>query len=185
MRGTYRGYDIVSMPPPSSGGVKLIEMLNILEGYDLAHDDRGRRRIPDDRSDEARLCGSRAVSRRSRRGANPVARLTSKDYAAQWRATIDPDARDAGKRRSMPAAAPRRGPQHHAFLRGRPIRQRRLQHLHAQFQLWRRPRRRGHRHPAEQRTRRFRRQAGSRQRLRAASAMRPTRRDPANGRCRR
>ena len=36
VRGTYRGYDIVSMPPPSSGGVELIEMLNILEGYDLA-----------------------------------------------------------------------------------------------------------------------------------------------------
>ena len=35
VRGTYRGYDIVSMPPPSSGGVALIEMLNILEGYDL------------------------------------------------------------------------------------------------------------------------------------------------------
>ena len=31
--GTYRGYDIVSMPPPSSGGVHLIEMLNVLEGY--------------------------------------------------------------------------------------------------------------------------------------------------------
>ena len=39
VRGTYRGYDIVSMPPPSSGGVNLIEMLNILEGYDLVHDD--------------------------------------------------------------------------------------------------------------------------------------------------
>ncbi|HEY6834019.1 MAG TPA: gamma-glutamyltransferase, partial [Pseudolabrys sp.] len=35
VRGTYRGYDIISMPPPSSGGVALIEMLNILEGYDL------------------------------------------------------------------------------------------------------------------------------------------------------
>jgi gamma-glutamyltranspeptidase / glutathione hydrolase len=33
LRGTYRGYDIVAMPPPSSGGVHLIEMLNILEGY--------------------------------------------------------------------------------------------------------------------------------------------------------
>ena len=33
VRGTYRGYDIVSMPPPSSGGVALIEMLNILEPY--------------------------------------------------------------------------------------------------------------------------------------------------------
>ena len=35
MRGTYRGYEIVSMPPPSSGGVHLIEMLNILEGFPL------------------------------------------------------------------------------------------------------------------------------------------------------
>src|SRR5882672_3240309 len=40
VRGSYRGYDIVSMPPPSSGGVCLIEMLNILEGYDLAKLDR-------------------------------------------------------------------------------------------------------------------------------------------------
>ena len=35
VRGSYRGYEIVSMPPPSSGGVHLVEMLNILEGYDL------------------------------------------------------------------------------------------------------------------------------------------------------
>ena len=34
-RGTYRGYDILSMPPPSSGGAHLVQMLNILEGYDL------------------------------------------------------------------------------------------------------------------------------------------------------
>src|SRR5690348_7375924 len=41
VHGTYRGYDIVSMPPPSSGGVCLIEMLNILEGYDLGKLGRG------------------------------------------------------------------------------------------------------------------------------------------------
>ena len=35
IRGTYRGHDIVSMPPPSSGGVVLVQMLNILEGFDL------------------------------------------------------------------------------------------------------------------------------------------------------
>ncbi|HSD70403.1 MAG TPA: gamma-glutamyltransferase [Woeseiaceae bacterium] len=35
VRGSYRGYEIVSMPPPSSGGVVLVEMLNILEGFDL------------------------------------------------------------------------------------------------------------------------------------------------------
>ena len=36
IRGTYREYEIISAPPPSSGGVALIEILNILEGYDLA-----------------------------------------------------------------------------------------------------------------------------------------------------
>jgi gamma-glutamyltranspeptidase/glutathione hydrolase len=35
LRTTYRGYDIVTMPPPSSGGIALIEMLNMLEKYDL------------------------------------------------------------------------------------------------------------------------------------------------------
>jgi gamma-glutamyltranspeptidase/glutathione hydrolase len=36
VRGRYRGYDVVSMPPPSSGGIHLIQILNILEGFDLA-----------------------------------------------------------------------------------------------------------------------------------------------------
>lgn len=36
VRGTYRGYEIVSMPPPSSGGVHIIQGLNILENFDLA-----------------------------------------------------------------------------------------------------------------------------------------------------
>ena len=35
VRGTYRGYEIISAPPPSSGGIAMIEALNILEGYDL------------------------------------------------------------------------------------------------------------------------------------------------------
>ncbi len=35
VKGTYRGYEIVSMPPPSSGGIHLIQMLNILEGYPM------------------------------------------------------------------------------------------------------------------------------------------------------
>ena len=37
VRGTYRGYEIVSMPPPSSGGVIICEILNVLEGYPLAY----------------------------------------------------------------------------------------------------------------------------------------------------
>ena len=35
IRGNYRGYEIISMPPPSSGGIVLLEILNILEKYDL------------------------------------------------------------------------------------------------------------------------------------------------------
>jgi gamma-glutamyltranspeptidase/glutathione hydrolase len=35
VRGNYRGYEIVSMPPPSSGGIHLIQILNILENFDL------------------------------------------------------------------------------------------------------------------------------------------------------
>lgn len=36
VRGTYRGFEVVSMPPPSSGGVHVVQMLNILENFDLA-----------------------------------------------------------------------------------------------------------------------------------------------------
>ena len=35
LRGTYRGYEIITMPPPSSGGIAMLEMLNILERYNL------------------------------------------------------------------------------------------------------------------------------------------------------
>lgn len=39
LRGNYRGYDVISMPPPSSGGAVLLEMLNILEGFELGNYD--------------------------------------------------------------------------------------------------------------------------------------------------
>src|SRR6185295_19529566 len=39
LRGSYRGYSVVSMPPPSSGGVVLLEMLNVLEGFKLKAND--------------------------------------------------------------------------------------------------------------------------------------------------
>lgn len=35
LRGTYRGYEIISMPPPSSGGIVLLQVLNMLENFDL------------------------------------------------------------------------------------------------------------------------------------------------------
>ena len=90
VRGTYRGYDLVSMPPPSSGGVELLEMLNILEGYDLAHDDQAQtlhlmiEAMKRAYADRALFLGDPDKVQ------NPVARLTSKSYAADWRATIDP-----------------------------------------------------------------------------------------------
>jgi gamma-glutamyltranspeptidase/glutathione hydrolase len=90
VRGSYRGYDIVSMPPPSSGGVELIEMLNILEGYDLAHADAAQalhlmiEAMKRAYADRALFLGDPDTV------AVPVARLTSKSYAANWRATIDP-----------------------------------------------------------------------------------------------
>ncbi|HEX3937719.1 MAG TPA: gamma-glutamyltransferase [Xanthobacteraceae bacterium] len=90
VRGSYRGYDVISMPPPSSGGVELIEMLNILEGYDLAHDDQTQtlylliEAMKRAYADRALFLGD------PDRVQNPVARLISKEYAAHWRATIDP-----------------------------------------------------------------------------------------------
>jgi gamma-glutamyltranspeptidase / glutathione hydrolase len=91
VRGTYRGYDVVSMPPPSSGGIELIEMLNILEGYDLAHDDQAQElfllveAMKRAYADRALYLGDPDQVK------NPLTRLTSKEYAAKWRATIDPD----------------------------------------------------------------------------------------------
>ncbi len=89
VRGTYRGRTIVSMPPPSSGGVHLIEMLNILEGYDLRGLGRG---------DEALHYFIEAMKRAYADRAEfmgdpdsvkiPQAGLTSKKYADALRATI-------------------------------------------------------------------------------------------------
>ncbi len=91
VRGTYLGYDIVSMPPPSSGGVHVIEMLNILEGYELAklgHNtaDTIHRLVEAMRrayADRAKYLGDPAFVK------VPVEGLTSKDYAAKLRAGID------------------------------------------------------------------------------------------------
>jgi gamma-glutamyltranspeptidase/glutathione hydrolase len=91
-RGTYRGYDIIAMPLPSSGGIAQIEMLNILEGYDLAplgHNSarylhvltEAMRRVYRDR---ALYLGDPDFNPDI-----PVERLTSKAYAAELRKTID------------------------------------------------------------------------------------------------
>jgi gamma-glutamyltranspeptidase / glutathione hydrolase len=94
VRGTYRGYEVLSMPPPSSGGVALVEMLNMLEGDDLKARGFGS-------ADTVHLVAEvmrRAFADRARHlgdpEANPdlpVARLVSKEYAAGLRRTIRPD----------------------------------------------------------------------------------------------
>jgi gamma-glutamyltranspeptidase/glutathione hydrolase len=99
LRGAYRGYDIVAMPQPSSGGVVLIETLNILEGF--AMHDLGQGTPPSLHllveamkrayADRARYLGDPAFTDA------PVAKLLSKDYAAGLRAGIDPQ-------RATPAA---------------------------------------------------------------------------------
>jgi gamma-glutamyltranspeptidase/glutathione hydrolase len=90
IHGTYRGFDVFGPPPPSSGGICLVEMLNILENFDLPSQDRfaprtvhlmieAMRRAYCDR---ARYLGDADF-------VNIPTRLTSKDYARQLAAGID------------------------------------------------------------------------------------------------
>ena len=89
VRGSYRGYDIVSMPPPSSGGVHLIEMLNILEGYDLAKLGRGAQALHLEIEAMKRAYADRAVFMGDPDAVQmPVAGLISKKYAAALRASV-------------------------------------------------------------------------------------------------
>ena len=92
IRGAYRGYEVVSMPPPSSGGVHVIEILNILEGYDLASLGAGS-------ADAIHLMAEAMKPAYADRAAwlgdpdrvkVPVAGLVSKRYAASLRDAIDP-----------------------------------------------------------------------------------------------
>lgn len=92
IRCSYRGYDLVAPPPPSSGGVTLCEILNILEGYDL-------HAMPFHGAEEIHVLVEamrRAYRDRNERLGdpafvdNPVAHLTDKAYATTLRATIGP-----------------------------------------------------------------------------------------------
>jgi gamma-glutamyltranspeptidase / glutathione hydrolase len=89
VRGTYRGYDIVSMPLPSSGGVALIEMLNILEGYDFGKLGRGAPSSHYMIEAMKRAYADRAVYMGDPDTVTvPVTGLISKKYAASLRAGI-------------------------------------------------------------------------------------------------
>jgi gamma-glutamyltranspeptidase / glutathione hydrolase len=97
VRGSYRGYDIVSMPPPSSGGVHLIEMLNILEGYDLAKLGRGENAMHLLIEAMKRAYADRAMFMGDPDAVKmPIAGLISKKYAAALRAGIGDKATPPG-----------------------------------------------------------------------------------------
>ncbi|HZD93481.1 MAG TPA: gamma-glutamyltransferase [Candidatus Sulfotelmatobacter sp.] len=91
VKGNYRGYEIISAPPPSSGGITLVETLNILEGYDLGR--LGNRSADTIHLtaeafrraffDRAELLGDPDFSR------IPVAQLIDKKYAEGWRNSLD------------------------------------------------------------------------------------------------
>jgi gamma-glutamyltranspeptidase/glutathione hydrolase len=88
LRGSYRGLRIVSMPPPSSGGVVLLEMLNVLEGFKLKADDPDSTHLMVEAmryayADRAHLLGDPDFVKA------PIAGLLSKRYAATVRAKID------------------------------------------------------------------------------------------------
>jgi gamma-glutamyltranspeptidase / glutathione hydrolase len=91
VHGTYRGFDIISMPPPSSGGVAIVQMLNILEGFDLRGMGHNTAPYVHHLAESMR----RTYADRARFLADPdfvevpVDRLTSKAYAAMLRQQID------------------------------------------------------------------------------------------------
>jgi gamma-glutamyltranspeptidase/glutathione hydrolase len=106
VRGSYRGYDIVSMPLPSSGGIVLLETLDILEGFkmrDLAAGSVDSLHVLIEAmkrayADRARYLGDPAFADA------PLTRLLSRDYAARLRATIRMD--QAATAHEVAAASP-------------------------------------------------------------------------------
>ncbi|MDF0496053.1 gamma-glutamyltransferase [Bradyrhizobium yuanmingense] len=111
VRGSYRGYDIVSMPLPSSGGVVLMETLNILEGFPLADLKQGSaaslhlliEAMKRAYADRARYLGDPAFVNA------PIETLIAKDYAAKLRANISPERATPSKELVSASAAPREG----------------------------------------------------------------------------
>jgi gamma-glutamyltranspeptidase/glutathione hydrolase len=97
IRGRYRDYDIVSMPPPSSGGLLVIEMLNVLEGFTLRAGDTDSLQLMIETmryayADRARLLGDPDFVKM------PVTGLISKSYAKTIRDKLD-------RERAVPSSA--------------------------------------------------------------------------------
>jgi gamma-glutamyltranspeptidase/glutathione hydrolase len=91
IRGTYRGYDIFSAPPPSSGGIVLMEALNILEGYPLEKLGRNPEALHLTAEAYRRAFYDRAEFLGDPDFAKiPVAQLIDKKYGAAWRTGLNP-----------------------------------------------------------------------------------------------
>jgi len=111
VRGSYRGYDVVSMPLPSSGGVVLLEMLNILEGFPMPELKQGSaaslhlmiEAMKRAYADRAHYLGDPAFVNA------PIASLIAKNYAATQRASIDPDRATPAAEVFSPRPQPREG----------------------------------------------------------------------------
>jgi gamma-glutamyltranspeptidase / glutathione hydrolase len=107
IHGTYRGYDIYSAPPPSSGGIALIETLNILEGLDL----HAAKRNSAQHLHLVAEAYRRAFFDRSVFLGDPdfvdipVAQLIDKKYAAAWRSSIDPNKASKSSELQRPSMA--------------------------------------------------------------------------------
>ncbi len=91
VRGTYRGVEIIGPPPPSSGGVHVLQMLNILEGYDIAGMGFGSAEALHLIAEALKIAfADRAAATADPAFvAVPVERIIAKDYAAERRARID------------------------------------------------------------------------------------------------
>jgi gamma-glutamyltranspeptidase / glutathione hydrolase len=105
IRGTYRGYDIISAPPPSSAGVALVEILNILEGFDLTKlGNRSADAIHLEAEAFRRAFYDRAEFMGDPDFAKvPVAQLIDKKYAAAWRESIELNHASASKDLKRPS----------------------------------------------------------------------------------
>ena len=94
VRGTYKGFEIIAMPPPSSGGVTMIEMLNILENFDL--DGSGGAAAPKTKHLEIEAMRRAYLDRARYLGdpdfvQMPLTKLMSKEYAKTLAGSISPD----------------------------------------------------------------------------------------------
>ena len=92
VRGVYRGVEVVGPPPPSSGGVHVVQMLNILEGFDIGRLGFGTAATLHLVAEALKIAfADRAAATADPAFVDvPVGRLLSKDYAAERRAAIDP-----------------------------------------------------------------------------------------------